>query len=203
MVSEARPVCCLILNVETRAPVALAAKSARRLAPESRRRPAAVSRVISRPEGQVSGLRSRRIGAVGPGARLGGLTVRVMIFAWTYCPSSSPIKKDGRPDGQEVKKATYSAADGDEEAETDGERCCAYQTTTAISEALTIGANSQFAVKTSLRRPGSGQSAVMQGRRRGGRLGMYSKSAARHRMRHRCHAPESIPVIASTMDVSR
>jgi hypothetical protein len=34
MASEACPVCCLILNVETPAPVALVAKPARRLFPE-------------------------------------------------------------------------------------------------------------------------------------------------------------------------
>jgi hypothetical protein len=45
--------------------------------------------------------------------------VRAMIFACdlnsgTLLPFEESDKKDGRPDGEEVKKAAYGAADGDE-----------------------------------------------------------------------------------------
>jgi hypothetical protein len=45
---------------------------------------------------------------------------------------------DARPDGQDVKKTADGAADGDEEAKTDGEVVAHTKPTTAISEALAI-----------------------------------------------------------------
>jgi hypothetical protein len=49
-----------------------------------------------------------------------------------------PDKEDGRADGQDVKETADDAADGDNEAKTDGERCAQIKPATAISELVTI-----------------------------------------------------------------
>jgi hypothetical protein len=41
----------------------------------------------------------------------------------TLLAVEQPKKEDGRPDGQDVKKITDDAADGNNEAKTDGEHC--------------------------------------------------------------------------------
>jgi len=84
-----------------------------------------------------------------------------MIFACdlnsgTLLPFEQSDKKDGRPDGQEVKKATYGAADGTKKPKPTANVVAHTKPTPAISEALTICANSQFAVKTRYAFPGVG-----------------------------------------------